>query len=74
MISDCTEIFGRKNDLGSSPEIILRQKGSMRPDTYGNVVDQPFRARAVRTGVLSRSDRPEYGAAYRAALPDSAAP
>jgi len=69
VLSDCTEIFGRKNDLGSSPEIILRQKGNMRPDTYGNVVDHPFHANAIRTGVLSRVDRPEYGAAYRAALP-----
>ena len=33
VISDCTEIFGRKNDLGSAPEIILRQKGSIRPDS-----------------------------------------
>ena len=76
-ISDCTEIFGRKNDLGSAPEIILRQKGGMRPDSYGpgpggpdrlgNVVDQPFRANAVRTGVIARTDRPEYGAALRAA-------
>jgi len=41
----------------------------MRPDTYGNVVDHPFHANAIRTGVLSRVDRPEYGAAYRAALP-----
>ena len=70
-ISDCTEIFGRKNDLGSAPEIILRQKGGMRPDTYGRPsqhVDLPFRANALRTGVLARNDRPEYGAAYRAAV------
>jgi 2-oxoglutarate ferredoxin oxidoreductase subunit beta len=39
----------------------------MRPDTYGNVVDHPFRANAMRTGVLARTDRAEYGAAYRAA-------
>ena len=68
VISDCTEIFGRKNDLGSSPEMILRQKGSMKPDFYGNVVDQPFRPNAVETGVLARTDRPEYGDAYRAAM------
>jgi len=32
VISDCTEIYGRKNDLGSSPEMILSQKSVMRPD------------------------------------------
>jgi 2-oxoglutarate ferredoxin oxidoreductase subunit beta len=69
VISDCTEIFGRKNDLGESPEMIMTQKSAMRPSTYGviggNVVDEPFRARNLRTGVLSRSDRPEYGETYR---------
>lgn len=68
ILSDCTEIFGRKNDLGSSPEMILRQKGSMKPDTYGNVVDHPFRPNALRTGVLARNDRPEYGDTYRAEI------
>jgi 2-oxoglutarate ferredoxin oxidoreductase subunit beta len=29
------------------------------------VVDRPFRPSALRTGVLVRSERPEYGAAYR---------
>jgi 2-oxoglutarate ferredoxin oxidoreductase subunit beta len=48
--------------------MILRQKGSMKPDTYGNVVDRPFRPNAVQTGVLARNDRPEYGDAYRAAV------
>jgi 2-oxoglutarate ferredoxin oxidoreductase subunit beta len=66
VISDCTEIFGRKNDLGSSPEMILRQKGAMRPETYGNVVDQPFRPNAMQAGILSRNERPEYGDVYRA--------
>ena len=65
VISDCTEIFGRKNELGSSPEMILRQKGSMRPDSYGNVVDRPFRPNAFETGVLARNDRPEYAESYR---------
>lgn len=67
VISDCTEIFGRKNDLGSSPEMILRQKSAMRPEYFGNVVDQPFRPNAMKTGILARTDRPEYGDAYRAA-------
>ncbi len=65
VISDCTEIFGRKNDLGESPEMMLSQKASMRPDSYGNVVDEPFRPNFLKTGVLARNDRPEYGAAYR---------
>ena len=64
-ISDCTEIYGRKNDLGSSPEMILSQKKSMRPDSYGTVVDEPFRPNTLPTGVLARNDRPEYGATYR---------
>jgi 2-oxoglutarate ferredoxin oxidoreductase subunit beta len=68
VISDCTEIFGRKNDLGSSPEMILRQKAAMRPEYYGNVVHQPFRANALKTGILARNDRPEYGDTYRAAI------
>jgi len=66
VISDCTEIFGRKNDLGESPEMILSQKGSMRPDSYGNVVDEPFRPNHMKTGVFVETDRPEYGAVYRA--------
>ena len=65
VISDCTEIFGRKNDLGESPEMILSQKGSMRPDSYGNVVDEPFRPNHMKTGVFVETDRPEYGAVYR---------
>ncbi|MCW5700367.1 MAG: 2-oxoacid:ferredoxin oxidoreductase subunit beta [Rhodospirillales bacterium] len=68
VISDCTEIFGRKNDLGSSPEMILRQKSQMRPEYFGNVVDEPFRPNAMKTGILSRNERPEYGDAYRAAM------
>ncbi|MEE1567367.1 MAG: thiamine pyrophosphate-dependent enzyme, partial [Arenicellales bacterium] len=36
VISDCTEIYGRKNDLGNSPEMILKQKSSIRPESYGN--------------------------------------
>ena len=66
-ISDCTEIYGRKNDLGNSPEMILSQKKSMRPDLPDtNVVDRPFRPNALPTGVLARSERPEYGATWRA--------
>ena len=65
VLSDCTEIYGRKNDLGSSPEMMLSQKSAMRPDTYGNRVDQPFRPNAFPTGVLARNERPEYAEAYR---------
>jgi 2-oxoglutarate ferredoxin oxidoreductase subunit beta len=64
VISDCTEIYGRKNDLGSSPEMILSQKSGMRPDSYGNKVDRPFRPNSFPTGVLARSERPEYAESY----------
>ncbi len=67
VISDCTEIYGRKNDLGNSPEMILSQKRAMRPDLPDtNVVDRPFRPNALPTGVLARSERAEYGATWRA--------
>ncbi len=65
VISDCTEIFGRKNDLGDSPEMMLSQKAGMKPDSYGTGNDAPFRPNTLETGVLARNDRPEYGAAYR---------
>ena len=67
VLSDCTEIFGRKNELGSSPEMILRQKSEIRPSAYRDTVDTPFRSTELRTGVLATNDRPEYGAAYRRA-------
>jgi 2-oxoglutarate ferredoxin oxidoreductase subunit beta len=67
VLSDCTEIFGRKNDLGSSPEMILRQKSDIRPSAYRDTVDTPFRSTDTPTGVIHVSHRPEYGAAYRAA-------
>jgi len=65
IISDCTEIYGRKNQLGESPEMILSQKASTRSDVYRNTVDQPFRPNVFETGVLARNERPEYAAAYR---------
>ncbi|ARE42016.1 2-oxoglutarate oxidoreductase, beta subunit [Rhodovulum sp. P5] len=65
VLSDCTEIYGRKNDLGASPEMMLAKKSEMRPYAYRNTVDVPFRPNALRTGVLSQNERPEYGAAYR---------
>ena len=69
VLSDCTEIFGRKNDLGESAEMIMTQKSRMRPTSYGvvggNIVDEPFRATNLKTGILARTDRPEYGATYR---------
>lgn len=67
VLTDCTEIFGRKNDLGSSPEMILRQKSEIRPDAYRDTVDTPFRASDLATGLLSKNSRPEYGDAYRRA-------
>lgn len=65
VISDCTEIYGRKNDLGASPEMMLSQKAGMRPEAYRNTVDVPFRPNALETGILTQKDRPEYGTAYR---------
>ncbi len=65
VMSDCTEIFGRKNDLGSSAEMVLGQKRTMRPDVYQNAVEQPFRPNAMETGIFTQNDRPEYGASYR---------
>jgi 2-oxoglutarate ferredoxin oxidoreductase subunit beta len=66
VMSDCTEIFGRKNEMGSSPEMMLRQKSELRPSAYNDTVDTPFRPNTLPTGILARSDRPEYGTAYRA--------
>lgn len=66
VISDCTEIYGRKNDLGASPEMMMSQKAPMRPDAYRNTVDVPFRPNALATGILAKVDRPEYGQALRA--------
>jgi 2-oxoglutarate ferredoxin oxidoreductase subunit beta len=67
VLSDCTEIFGRKNELGSSPEMMLRQKSELRPSAYRDTVDTPFRSNTLPTGILTKTDRPEYGAAYRKA-------
>lgn len=65
VMSDCTEVFGRKNELGDSAEMVLTQKSSVRPDGYDNTVDQPFRPNFLKTGVMARNDRPEYAEAYR---------
>jgi 2-oxoglutarate ferredoxin oxidoreductase subunit beta len=67
VLSDCTEIFGRKNELGSSAEMVLRQKSDLRPSAYRDTVDTPFRANDLPTGVLAKTERSEYGAAYRKA-------
>ena len=66
IMSDCTEVYGRKNDLGESPEMILKQKSDLRPESFGNAAERPFRPNKLETGVLARHERPEYGAAYRA--------
>ena len=65
VLSDCTEIFGRKNELGNSAEMVLHQKADVRPGSYGNIVDEPFHANEMPTGVLTQNDRPEYFASYR---------
>ena len=69
VLSDCTEVFGRKNNLGESAEMILSQKSKMRPTSYGsangNIVDEPFRPTTLSTGILTQIDRAEYGDVYR---------
>ena len=65
VVSDCTEIYGRKNDLGESPEMMLSQKASTRSEVYRSTVEQPFRPHAFETGILARNDRPEYAESYR---------
>lgn len=65
VLSDCTEIYGRKNDLGESPEMILAQKAEFRSKDYGMERDEVFQPRSLATGVLSRNDHEEYTAAYR---------
>jgi len=64
-MSDCTEVFGRKNDLGNSAEMVLTQKASVRPDFLEDAVDQPFRPHQIKTGVLAKNDRPEYAESWR---------
>ncbi len=65
VISDCTEIYGRKNDLGESAEMVLSQKAEFRSDSYGMIADEVFQPRNVKTGVLHKNDRPEYAETYQ---------
>jgi len=69
IITDCTEIYGRKNELGNPAEMILSQKGAIKPQSRSEGVDVPFRASPFRTGVLARNERAEYGEAYRRRVP-----
>ena len=73
VLSHCTEVYGRKNDMGSSSEMVMRQKSEIRPSAYRDSVDEPFRSTDLPTGVLARNARPEYGAALRAAAAARAA-
>jgi len=57
--------------MGSSPEMMLRQKSELRPSAYRDTVDTPFRSNTLPTGILQKNERPEYGATYRR---DAAAP
>ncbi len=66
VISDCTEIFGRKNALGSSPEMVLKQKKVMIPAHTDNRVPEPFKPHPFETGIFVRQQRPEYGEVYEA--------
>jgi 2-oxoglutarate/2-oxoacid ferredoxin oxidoreductase subunit beta len=45
----------------------MRQTSKIRPSAYSNTVDVPFRPNNQTTGILAKSERPEYGAAYRRA-------
>jgi 2-oxoglutarate ferredoxin oxidoreductase subunit beta len=65
-MSDCTEIYGRKNDLGESPEMMLSQKSAMRPAAPGGANGEPFGPHRLRGGVLIERTQPEYGEVYRA--------
>jgi 2-oxoglutarate ferredoxin oxidoreductase subunit beta len=33
----------------------------MRPESFADVADRPYRPSRLRTGVLAKHDRPEYG-------------
>jgi 2-oxoglutarate ferredoxin oxidoreductase subunit beta len=72
-MSDCTEIYGRKNDLGESPEMMLSQKSAMRPAKPGAAGGEPFRPHRLREGILVERERPEYGEVYRARIAQTAA-
>ena len=74
VLSDCTEVYGRKNNLGDSAEMVLSHKAAIRPESYGNVVDEPFRPADLEVGVLSRNQRPEYAEAYRARIRSQRSP
>ncbi|MGO9740765.1 MAG: 2-oxoacid:ferredoxin oxidoreductase subunit beta [Roseiarcus sp.] len=65
-MSDCTEIYGRKNDLGESAEMLYSQKDEMRPAAPDDPSGEPFRPHRLRGGVLAERERPEYGETYRA--------
>ena len=45
--------------------MIMSQKSDMRPEAFGNVADEPFRANRLRAGIIAQRDRPEYGSVYR---------
>jgi 2-oxoglutarate ferredoxin oxidoreductase subunit beta len=72
-LSDCTEIYGRKNDLGESPEMLLAQKSAMPPAKPGAAGGEPFRPHRLREGILVERERPEYGEVYRARIAQTAA-
>jgi len=64
-MSDCTEIYGRKNDLGESAEMLFSQKDEMRPAAPGDDSGEPFRPYRMKAGVIVERHRPEYGETYR---------
>jgi 2-oxoglutarate ferredoxin oxidoreductase subunit beta len=58
--------------MGSSAEMVMRQKSEMRPSAYRDTVDTPFRSTDLPTGILTKNDRPEYGASLRRAAAQAA--
>ncbi len=69
VLSDCTEIYGRKNDLGESAEMIMKQKSAYRSENYGLEPKEMFQPGTVSTGILHKGDRVEYGESLRSKGP-----
>lgn len=65
VLSDCPEIHGRRNRLGNSSEMLLRQKEAMVPTVYHPTKENPLVGGEFATGILHRTERPEFTAAIR---------
>lgn len=74
IVSDCPVYYGRYNNLGEGPEMLAGMKrtdaaidGLLAGKRFVPHIAQPDRPLAVPTGILHRSERPEYTAATRPA-------